>query len=144
MEMLCTYNCSVSRYCISRFSFWQILYMVRNSTVTNNSIAHLVVESIKTSDLPGIFKSVEGSTDLTQGQDFGCYKSVSLLYQICYSFFKSYLSQFILAASPKTISSVIHHHLHLGTLHGGFRRNCFLCRSLLNRSKKSFCCKRTY
>lgn len=68
---------------------------------------------------------------------------VSTLSDLLYLYLESYLSQFILAASPKTISKIIHHHLHLGTLHRSFRSNCFLCRSLLNRNKLSFCCNRT-
>lgn len=87
MQVLCTYNFSINRYCIWQFrNLWQILYTVQNSTVTYNSIAHLLMESSRTADLPGLFKSVEGSTDLTQ--DFESYKSASLLYQIYYSFFK--------------------------------------------------------
>lgn len=86
--VLCTYNFSINRYCISQFSsLWQILYMVQHSTVAYNSIAHLLMESSRTSDLCALFKSVEGSANLTQGQDFGCYKTVSLLYQIHYNFF---------------------------------------------------------
>lgn len=86
--VLCTYNFSINRYCISQFSsLWQILCMVQNSTVAYKSIAHLLMKSSRTSDLCALFKSIEGSTNLTQGQDFGCYKTLSLLYQICYNVF---------------------------------------------------------
>lgn len=76
MQVLCTYNVNINRDCIWQFSsLWQILYTVQNSTVTYNSIAHLLMES-RTSDLPGLFKSVEGRSNLTQGQDSGCYRSL--------------------------------------------------------------------
>lgn len=79
---------SINMYCISQFSsLWRILYTLWNSTVMYKNIAHLLMGSSRTSDLPELSTSIEGSSNLTQGQGFECYKRVSLLYQICYSFF---------------------------------------------------------